>query len=763
MKKSTSLIVLIFFLGIINLYAQDTLTILHLNDTHSTLSSIGPRTNDLQGTQGEIARAATLIGLTKMIEPNVLTLHAGDLFIGDLFFNQYFGVAEFQLLNSLGLDAMAVGNHEWDLTPSTLYGSLQASFLPVAGFPLLSANTILEDPAVQPLKDYIHQFTLKQLGSIKVGIFGMTTPEANVFSQPSPAVISDDIVNIALAMVDSLTAKNCDVIILLSHLGLNLDKVIASYVPGINVIVGGHDHYLLETPVEVINPLGGTTYIVQAKSNYLYVGKLQLEVNAGVISLLNYQAIPLDESIPEEPTVAAQINTLIAGIEAVYGPVYTQQIGYAALFFKEEAADLFQPGVHDTPVGNLITDAFKWKTGTDIAIQAGGSTAQPLYQGPLVGADLFRTMGYGFNTINGLGYQLVKFNMTGVNLLAGLEFGLSNIELSDEFLIQVSGIEYVYDGTKPANSRLVSVKVNGVQINPVATYSVTGNELVLMVLDYLEIPVTDVFIYEGLTEFKVLSEYVINQGAPLLPKSLGRIANIPFKLSGSVAGAGWLNSPQGACFINQAVKGKLFFAFNVMNRFHRYSGNVLLYFIWPNFRFNSTGIDWFTIEEGWAQFKGNGKVNGQGNFGFLITAVNGTGNKDKLRITIWDKITGALVYDNFTEQQIVGGAILFFDGFGKEVAEEEVANLPTEFALEQNYPNPFNPTTNFEFRIAESGLVTLKIYDILGNEIAAIVNEELPAGNYKYQWNASGLASGVYLYRLQTGNYIDTKKLILMK
>ncbi|HVO72586.1 MAG TPA: T9SS type A sorting domain-containing protein [Ignavibacteriaceae bacterium] len=97
----------------------------------------------------------------------------------------------------------------------------------------------------------------------------------------------------------------------------------------------------------------------------------------------------------------------------------------------------------------------------------------------------------------------------------------------------------------------------------------------------------------------------------------------------------------------------------------------------------------------------------------------------------------------------------------------------SSFSLSQNYPNPFNPTTNFKFclpaealakaGIGDHGLVSLKVYDILGNEVATIVNKELPAGNYKYQWNAGGLASGVYFYRLQAGMFVDTKKLILLR
>jgi hypothetical protein len=88
---------------------------------------------------------------------------------------------------------------------------------------------------------------------------------------------------------------------------------------------------------------------------------------------------------------------------------------------------------------------------------------------------------------------------------------------------------------------------------------------------------------------------------------------------------------------------------------------------------------------------------------------------------------------------------------------------PDEYSMRQNYPNPFNPTTNFEFRISDFGLVTLKIYDILGREVATIVNKVLQAGEYKYLWNAGNLASGVYLYRIQSGNYSLTKKMLLLK
>ena len=722
MKKSYLLLGIILLINFIS-NAQDTLTILHLNDTHSTLSSVGPRNPDLTGTQGGIARAASVIGFTKMTEPNVLTLHAGDLFIGDLFFNVYFGAAELQLLNTLGLDAISVGNHEWDLTPSTLYGSLQASFLPGQGFPLLSANTILDDPAVQPLKDYIHPFTVKQIGNVKVGIFGMTTPEANLISQPSPAIISDDIINIALAMVDSLSANNCDVIIFLSHLGLNLDQLVAANIPGIDIIVGGHDHYLLNEPVEVTNPLGETVWIVQANSNYLNIGRVQLLVNNGDVNLLNYQAIDLDESIPEEATVAAEVNNLISGIEQTYGPVYTQQIAYATETFEEVADSLLYNGNHDTPIGNIVTDAFRLRTGTDIAIEAGGSTAMPIYEGPLVSADAFRVVGYGFNTNNGLGFRLVTFDILGSDLWTALEMGLANIEVNGEFLPQVSGMKYIYNPNSASGSRLYSVKVGNNPINPTATYSVTGNEFLASILtsDLFQIPISNLFLYDSLTEFQVLAEYIAIQQT-ISPVSEGRIVAdntvvTPVELTSFVA----------------IIEGK----------------NVLLKWT-TSTEINNRG---FYIER---------KVVSKQNKGEWSLVAFKDGHETTTQVTNYsyaDDVSdlNAVTIKYRLKQTDLDGTFTY----SNEVTV--YFSVPLIYSLNQNFPNPFNPSTTFEFQIPSTEKVVLKIYDVIGNEVATIVNDELPVGTYKYQWNASGLASGVYIYKLQAGNYISTKKLIFMK
>jgi hypothetical protein len=88
---------------------------------------------------------------------------------------------------------------------------------------------------------------------------------------------------------------------------------------------------------------------------------------------------------------------------------------------------------------------------------------------------------------------------------------------------------------------------------------------------------------------------------------------------------------------------------------------------------------------------------------------------------------------------------------------------PESYTLNQNYPNPFNPSTKISWRSSVGSWQTLKIYDVLGNEVATLVDEYKPAGKYEVEFNASALTSGVYFYQLKTENYIETKKMVLLK
>ena len=91
------------------------------------------------------------------------------------------------------------------------------------------------------------------------------------------------------------------------------------------------------------------------------------------------------------------------------------------------------------------------------------------------------------------------------------------------------------------------------------------------------------------------------------------------------------------------------------------------------------------------------------------------------------------------------------------------AKIPSKYILHQNHPNPFNPTTTIEFSLPYTEFVTLKIYNILGEDVATLISERLSSGKYKYEWDASNLASGLYLYKIQAGDFVDIKKMVLMK
>jgi hypothetical protein len=90
-------------------------------------------------------------------------------------------------------------------------------------------------------------------------------------------------------------------------------------------------------------------------------------------------------------------------------------------------------------------------------------------------------------------------------------------------------------------------------------------------------------------------------------------------------------------------------------------------------------------------------------------------------------------------------------------------NIPSEFTLSQNYPNPFNPATKIQYSIPEASFVQLKVYDIIGNEVSTLVSEEQSAGSYRVDFDGQGLSSGIYFYKIQTGNYAETKKMNLLK
>jgi 5'-nucleotidase len=497
------------------LHAQrDTITILHLNDTHSNMLPNGPRASDRSQSKGGLARAASVIGAVRQTDSTALLFHAGDIFMGDLFSNAYLGLAEIDFLSALGCTAMTLGNHEFDLSPAALLAVLDTA---KPSFPLLCANVTILDPSVDRLRQYVFADTMLLVKGHRVGVFGMTSPEANLLSQVMPqAYLDTTLGQFAASEVLQLRARGCEAVIMLSHLGIDVDQMIAAAVPGLDAVIGGHDHLALTQPIMVRNSIGADVPVVQAGAFYSTIGRLRLVLQDKKATLLDWTPIALDASVPEEATVAGYLDLFASGVESIFGfPAFSEQVTTITQTLDEEPGALTAVGRHDTPVGNLVTDAFRDFTHTDIALTAGGSTAQPLYQGPIIPNDIMRMIGYGYNTVNYLGFRVVSFEATGAALAFGIEFGLSQIERSDEFFVQSSGLSYRYAPSLPAMSRLLpgEPRLDGQSLDPTKWYSVTGNEMMLSVYESLTRSMgfdtlRNIRLYNDLTEFQIVYAYL---------------------------------------------------------------------------------------------------------------------------------------------------------------------------------------------------------------------------------------------------------------
>lgn len=167
------------------------------------------------------------------------------------------------------------------------------------------------------------------------------------------------------------------------------------------------------------------------------------------------------------------------------------------------------------------------------------------------------------------------------------------------------------------------------------------------------------------------------------------------------------------------------------------------------------------------------------NYGFDVEKKVNNGEWNKITFVRGNGNSNSPKEYNYTDKELfVGGSRFQYrlkqvdnDGSFEYSDEIEVEVVPDQFELSQNYPNPFNPSTKIRFSIPnviasemkQSVLTTLKVYDILGNEIATLVNEERPAGSYEITFDASKLSSGTYFYKLQAGDFIHTRKMVLLK
>jgi len=268
---------------------------------------------------------------------------------------------------------------------------------------------------------------------------------------------------------------------------------------------------------------------------------------------------------------------------------------------------------------------------------------------------------------------------------------------------------------------------------------------------------------------------------------------------GYVTGGGWINSPAGAYPANPALTGKASFGF--VSKYQRGlavpSGSTEFQFQAGKLNFHSTSNDWLVISGAKAQYKGSGTIGGAGDYGFLISvvdgAMNGGGGTDKFRIKITDKTSGGVVYDNqlgasdttSASTVIAGGSIVIhFSSKSRLVDQSPVEPvgagsqvsqvIPIEYALSQNTPNPFRGRTEIRFGLPERSQVRLSIYDIAGREVVSLAAGDWDAGFHAVSWSGRGeggevARAGVYFVRiaarsLDSGRqFTSQRKMILME
>ena len=460
------------------------ITLLHISDTHSHLAAWGPKDANLDGTLGGLPKAAMLITTEKAADPKAVLVHAGDYMDGDLFFAQYMGVPELQILKSIGLDALVLGNHDFAFGPDFQLLILQSAWYD-GDLPILGTNL---DPTGHPLGSWLTPTMLRDIDGVKVGFFGLLTPNG-ALARPKPVKILPYLDTIAPNAVAGLRAAGAQVVVCVAHIGMAESRQLAQSVPGIDVIVNGHDNAVLQQPEQVENS-GGTTFIVSAGNYYRWVGRLRLAVDGSRVHLVDYKLLSADAGAPSLPPVQTIIDNLKGPIVTRFGDVYHQPLAWA----EQDITATWNPrkAKRDTPLGNLFTDAYRASTGTDIAVEALGFLGDPLPAGTIVGADVFRAMSYVMPAQGGANpWRLITFRATGSGILDALDL---TIYFGGDYFPQVSGLRMDYDSSIAGTHKILrnTARVHGHLVLADQLYTVTVTEGVYVALQKLGLNMQDV-------------------------------------------------------------------------------------------------------------------------------------------------------------------------------------------------------------------------------------------------------------------------------
>jgi len=451
MKKVLSMIlvlVMIFSLSTVTMAADDqvTITIVHTNDTHARVES----GNGIIG----FAKISTKVNELREANPNLLLIDAGDVFHGQTIATLVRGESIAKILNVMKYDVMVPGNHDFN------YGQERLLELKdMLDFPMLAANISKEDDT-QLLDGYM----IKEIEGVKVGIFGLATPETAYKTHPKnvEGLTFDNPIEKAKEMV-ALLKDQVDVIILVGHIGEDegsefTSKKIIAEVPGIDVFVDGHSH-TLKPEGEMVEE----TLLVQAGAYDEAFGIVNLTLVGGEVTAKTAELFTVEDAVDvvEDPAVISAI----ADIKAANDLITNVLVGETSIML-EGTRDVVRAG--ESNLGNLITNAMLYESGAQIALTNGGGIRASIEAGEITVGDVITVLPFG--------NYIVTLDVLGSDLILALENGVTDYPAAKGAFPHVAGIKFTFDPSKPAMERITSVLFEGKEIDPNAYYSVATND-----------------------------------------------------------------------------------------------------------------------------------------------------------------------------------------------------------------------------------------------------------------------------------------------
>ena len=488
MKLMRMVIILTVLFFATNLPAAEKLmTIIHTNDMHSHFQGFSPETdyrpfeNHSDKTLGGWARVATVIQNTKKEKNNpVLVLDAGDYTMGSLFHMLNREEAfELRLLQSMGYDAVTLGNHEFDLKPAGLAATLRAAKAR-RGLPqIVFASAVFDgqNPVLSNLQNAfaesgVRPYLVLERSGLKIGIFGILGKDAAEVSPFAKPLTFRDPIETAREMVEILRNKEkTDIVICLSHGGLqnnpkrSEDEILAKKVQGIDVVISGHSHTRLDQPRIV-----GGTIIVQAWGYGKQVGILDLSWDGGKVALKKYTPVFVDSSIPGDAKTQQIIDSFKRQIDSRL--LSSQNLSYDKVI-AETKWDLTSNAAEST-LGNLLADSIRWYVNSVdsdksnplsrvvVAVESNGIIRDDLLagkNGKIILGDLFRTFPLGIGADDSMGYPLISFYLYGYEIKRAMEILTSVRPIKgDDYFLQISGLRFTYNPRRMIFDRVTGME-----------------------------------------------------------------------------------------------------------------------------------------------------------------------------------------------------------------------------------------------------------------------------------------------------------------